>query len=1241
MIFNFNEPYNRENWIDLLRTKLLPNDFQTKIENVKGSINCKLDRFDKVTFLGESKSLNLAVYEITHKSESDPRVSLSKIAFRMLANFSKRRALIFFVPENNVDYRLSLITIDLELKGKKIQKLYSNPRRYSFLLGAEAKLGTIHDKLLNSKAIEHIKRVDDFSDLKERFSVESVSKQFFKEYKELHEKIKKTFNGIPNFNIVAAKHIDSNFIELFSRKLLGQIVFIYFLQRKKWLGGNPSNKKWDDGKKDFLRWAFKYCEQNDLNFFDSFLEKLFYSGFNEKEDSFEFNKIFIKVPFLNGGLFEKFYKSNETLILHPSNSLFSNNDETGILDIFDKYNFTIDENTFFEQEVAVDPEMLGKVFENLLPENLRKGKGTYYTPREIVSYMTRESLINFLKTKLETKNNDNRLDEKIRRLFDYKDFYISKKESEEYGKEFEKQFYEMLDIVEEVNKYLTEIKIVDPAVGSGAFPMGILLEIVSLREYIEREFLNNNKISSYELKKETIQNSIYGVDIDPGAVEIAKLRFWLSLVVDAEKPEPLPNLDYKIMQGNSLIESFAGIDIGKNKEYKQKAIIDQISNVQAELNKVNAEITKKQAEVLEAYRVKNPLAKKMMEDMNLQHKEKKKIEKKLNKLNQEIEVEEYDRTEVEIINKIHDKQNELYTETDKRKKEELREEIENLIVELFDEKLNFIKEKQATILKLIDKKLVGIINLEERKRIEQNERKKYKVLKFDIQKAEHELHKYTKKDKIRPFFPWHLYFADVFKENGGFDIVIGNPPYLRVQGIDKELSKEYKIIFKSSIGSYDLYVLFVEKGLSLLSKKGILNYIIPHKWMNSNFGKGLREFSKDNIFRFISFGAYQVFNASTYTSLVWFKNFKNTILCYTILDRDLNTNQELENYLSYLNNDLSFNIKNSCLTSNSWILTDKKTYKILEKLKLQPLRVYDVFEKIFQGIATSKDSVYFLFDCIDFGSTIKGFSKELNKFIIIERELVKPLLKGDDVHRYEKLITNKYVIFPYKFLIEKNKEKSVIYTENEIKVQFPFGYKYLIECKDVLQNRENGRLRNDNFWYKYIYPKNQLYFKQPKLIAPDISLGGNFAIDFEGRFYSTTTLYGYLKKKSSKDSYQYLAAIMNSKLLWWFLINTGTTLANGYFRFKPDYLETFPISKISDEHQQYFIKLVDQILIDKKASKDTQILEDKIDLMVYKLYELSYEEVKIVDPEVDKVLASVVLNKKDFEQMNVDELSKT
>jgi len=777
---DFTKAYNRAEWIEFLQTRFLPDDFKLfEEENIKTEHSFKY--INNVNLLGESESLGLKVYEIHHTSAYDPRISLTRESFKLMNSYGEGKSLAIFTSPNDEQYRLSLITIDLSIEEDKIKKIFSNPRRFSFLLGSDAKLGTVYDKLLEAKTVSETKRINDFNDLKERFSVESVSKQFFKEYKELYEKTVNVFRAIQNFNIVASKNTEleyDDFLDIFSRKLLGQIVFIYFLQRKRWLGGNPSLSEWDDGKTDFLRWAFKHCERNDLNFFEKFLEKLFYCGFNEKGDSFEFDGMYIKVPFLNGGLFERFYSSDESLILTPTNNLFSNKEGTGILDVFEKYNFTIDENTFFEQDVAVDPEMLGKVFENLLPENLRKGQGAFYTPREIVSYMTRESLINFLIEKIERGEGDKKTDQTIRRLFEYKDYYISKRESEDYGKEFEKQFFEVVDIVEDVNEALKDIKIVDPAVGSGAFPMGILLEIVSLRYYIEKEFLDSMNVTNYNLKKAIIQNSIYGVDIDPGAVEIAKLRFWLSLVVDAEKPEPLPNLDYKIMQGNSLVEKFAGIDI---KDFNRKGTVE-------------------------------------FEGFNKEH---------------------------TLASKLHDVLTKYYSITDNNEREKLREEIESYIINIYHAKVEKEKEEYYFSYNEMMKKANSIPNNEQRKiYIESEEKRLKKLYDIDFTTQDKVLHDFTKKDKIRPFFPWHLYFADVF-DGGGFDIVIGNPPYVCTKGTT---STDKQNLLEEFDFADDLYSHFYFKGLSILTpESGFLSYISSKTFWTIQTKKNLRELFLQHI----------------------------------------------------------------------------------------------------------------------------------------------------------------------------------------------------------------------------------------------------------------------------------------------------------------------------------------------------------------------------------------------------------
>ena len=522
----------------------------------------------------------------------------------------------------------------------------------------------------------------------------------------------------------------------------------------------------------------------------------------------------------------------------------------------------------------------------------------------------------------------------------------------------------------------------------------------------------------------------------------------------------------------------------------------------------------------------------------------------------------------------------------------------------FHENKNQLKEKISYILKVIfnpiSKKYSNQLTTEDSKKDVYNSFKAK-----DISNILKDLSTKGFSDKL---FLYKLFFREVRKE-GGFNIIIGNPPYLRVQGIDKEVSTQYKKEFKSATGSYDLYVLFVEKGLSLLAENGVLNYIMPHKWINSSFGKGLREISSDKVSKFISFGAYQVFNASTYTSLVWFKNAKVETLEYVESDRDLLDNKALEKYLFGLKGDDYTKIKNNELSSDSWIFTDKQTYEILEKLKKQPLRVSDVFEKIFQGIATSKDSVYFLKDCRYENDLVIGFSDELEKEIQIEKGLVKPLLKGGDVHRYEKLQSDKVVIFPYAL----KDEKATLYTEEEIKEKFPNGYAYLKACEDILRGREKGRFDIDGAWFQFGRKQGVIQNKE-KLIQPDISLGGNYAYDNKGEYYSTATLYGYIKYSHIKESYKFYMAILNSKLFWWFLKNTGTTLTNNYFRFKTNYINPFPLPKIENsEDTKPFEILVDYIMLLKTLDEpineyvpNSHIInefEEVLDAMVYELYE--------------------------------------
>ncbi len=1294
----FNQKYNRGDYLEFLQNYLLPNDFQIKEEIVTNELSFTPNKIIEVTYLGKSDKLGITVYEMKHESENDPRVTLSREAFKIMANFSKRKALVFFVSENADNYRFSLITIDLKLEGKKITKLFSNPRRYSFLLGEEAKIGTLFDKLLESKNVENTKRITDFEDILNRFSVESVSKKFFTEYKRLFEEIKEVFGKIPTLQILLSKNENLN-IDIFARKLLGQIVFIYFMQRKKWLGGNPQNKNWNDGKSNFLRWAFDYCLKNDLNFYEKFLESLFYKGLNEKNESFEFNGMFIKVPYLNGGLFEKFYEKDETLVIYPPNELFSNG-ENGILDIFDRYNFTIDENTFFEQDVAIDPEMLGKVFENLLDENLRKGKGAFYTPREIVSYMTRESLKNYLKISLQTSectdgkspseylddstfgkaNTHSEVSQKIDHLFEYKDLYIENTKSEmaEYGKKFESQFYEMLDIVEEVNDKLKKIKTVDPAIGSGAFSIGLLHEIVSLRQYIEDQFLSN-RISNYTLKKETIQNNIYGVDIDNGAVEIAKLRFWLSLVVDADIPEPLPNLDYKIMQGNSLIESFGGININQvhTKYNNLRNEKNRFEKLNIELEEEIKTIQKKFFEELSNTNKKNQ---ELLDKSKKLDREIKKNKKELLKIAGKLETNSTIMEE-KIIEHLHFLQEELYNCSDKEQKVELRDEVEETIVKIFHSKIEQEKsdyfEAETRIITNANKFSTN----EQRTIYIEKERKELKKkFNFDYLALEVQLHEFTKKDKIRPFFPWHLYFADVFKDNDGFDIVIGNPPYIQLQKFSgQQIQKDYEAQkFESFAKTGDIYGLFYEKGNMLLKENGILTFITSNKWMRANYGKKLRKYFAENTqpIQLIDFGGYKVFESATVdTNILIFKkstptlnvgNKKNDLqnLCTSALDvgdkkndlqshctstldvgkrkNDLQSHCTSTLYVDKRKNDLQSRctactiregfaretdiakyvkengIELSNLSEESWIISTKEEFAIKQKIEKigTPLKDWDI--SINYGIKTGFNEAFI----------ISGAKKdELIAKDPKSAEIIKPILRGRDIKRYKAEFADLWLIATH----NGYKDKS----GNRVKRIDIEKYPAVKEHLDNYWNKIFKRYDKGATPYNL---RNCAYyeeFEKDKIVWAETGQELKFWIDKNCFFLDKTTF--LLRGKNLN----YLLGLLNSKAIDWMLrtqISAG--LGKSGLQLAKIYVERIPLPKISKENQKPFENLVDKILQKKEQHENTTHLENQIDLMVYKLYDLTYEEVKIVDADFDKVLAEFGLNKDRYEKMSVEELGK-
>lgn len=523
----------------------------------------------------------------------------------------KDAALVAFVSSNYDNWRFSLVKMDYTYEeaenGKiKVKQEFTPARRWSFLVGKNEKSHTAQSRLI--PIMQDDKHDPTLDDLEEGFDIEPVTDEFFSKYRDLFIRTKEELDKVVSSNVKVRDDFKSKSVNTvdFAKKLLGQIVFLYFLQKKGWFGVERDSD-WGTGSKKFLRELFEGRHGEYECFFNDILEPLFFEALriDRSHDDNYYSRFNCKIPFLNGGLFDPIgnYDWVHTDIEIP-NDLFSNTRKTkegdmgnGIFDVFDRYNFTVEEAEPLEKEVAIDPELLGKTYEkfNAIREDnfdkykdtLKNGKkgaeskfnkqyGVYYTPRDIVHYMCQESLMNYLETQL----NDSVSKEDLETLIHHSEKVVENEARvNKAGRETDRYFFKMPDSIrksaKKIDEKLQEIKICDPAVGSGAFPVGMMSEIVKARLFfsesglLAKTYINPRgesvERSQYQFKRDCIENSLYGVDIDPGAVEIARLRLWLSLVVDEDdirQIRPLPNLDFKIVCGNSLL----GLEsVGRNK----------------------------------------------------------------------------------------------------------------------------------------------------------------------------------------------------------------------------------------------------------------------------------------------------------------------------------------------------------------------------------------------------------------------------------------------------------------------------------------------------------------------------------------------------------------------------------------------------------------------------------------------------------------------------------------------------
>ncbi|MDK2977350.1 MAG: hypothetical protein PWP52_45 [Bacteroidales bacterium] len=928
------------------------------------------------------------------------------------------------------------------------------------------------------------------------------------------------------------------------------------------------------------------------------LEPLFYEALSTQRDDY-YSPFDCKIPFLNGGLFEPIGGYNwKEINLKLDNGIFEK-----IFNVFDKYNFTIKEDEPLDKEVAIDPEMLGKVFENLLEIKDRKSKGAFYTPREIVHYMCQQSLINYLETNTDIPREDIEkfiylsgfsTSEYQRKLIELEKINEQmKKFNNVLSKGYRKLLNEriklikninfpksILDNIEKVDELLRCVKIADPAVGSGAFPVGIMNEIVKARSILTPFLIAKNSAKMedrtlYKLKWETIQNCLYGVDIDSSAVEITKLRFWLSLVVDEDSLNnirALPNLDHKIMCGNSLLDEFEGIKLFDDSilEIPEEEDKEPEELKKLKIERENLEKTAKELMLKQKWKELEPVSKKLNElyeyIKKLENQYKKSKNKNLNDLQSQITLSDAinirRKKSQEKLAELKKLYKEYFNARAKRDKNEYKEKIEKLEWELIEETLIESGNEDA------------------------------------LEKL-----KQYKKSRSKPFFLWKLYFSDVFRrENPGFDIVIGNPPYVRQEKI-KELKPALERNYKTYTGVADLYVYFYELGYNILRDEGVLAYITSNKWMRANYGEKLRKFFKENtsIKEIIDFGGEKVFETATVDTniLIFKKGYKKDNLMSAV---DFT---KIKNYNGFIDGIKSnrFKIPQSDLKENSFNLSPPEELNLKKKIEKIgiPLKDWDI--KINYGIKTGFNDAFI----------IDGKTKdELIKKDPKNKEIIKPILRGRDIKRYGYEFADLWLIFvPWHFPLHNNSSISGASEEAEkaFKEQYPDIYNHLLKYKEKLSKRNKAETGKRYEWYALQRCAASYYkeFEKEKIIYPEFSSSSCFYFD-NGKYYTSDTAWFIV------GGSKYLMVLLNSKVIWFYLENMVSQLGSKALRMKKIYLEKLPIPKIPEDQQIPFIEKADKMIeLNKKfINKKNEFLKSlnltKITKKLETFYNLSYEE---------------------------------
>ena len=1096
-------------------------DFSDVKEELQRRGIAKMQDFGSI-LLDDGYQLKLLDVTVLEKVDlSRNRISIQKIIRQYLGELEC--ALMFFhydEPPNRL-WRLSYVATGITKKED------TSAKRYTYVLGKGCPTRTAVMRWVELAKKERIR----LSDITNAFSVEALNKEFFQEYKSFYEdfvqyitgkRYIKEGNGYANKPIAGAvseKIIFRQFLEKsegdeeraskkvrdYVKKMMGRLIFIQFLQKKGWLGS--SKDSWQDGDKEYLQHLFEKCENEERKerFLSEVLHPFFFGMLNNKEEArerifkehgwdAELLTLFGKVPFLNGGLFkeededkisidfpsyffsnkEKVEKERRFIDVKGKSSLTGKGEDLpypynaccGLFDFFSHYNFTIDEGEREEKEIGIDPEMFGKIFENLLEDN--KDKGAFYTPKEIVKFMCQKSLENYL----------------VQKGFDEMsvEAFIEKGDAS-WIKEKEK-----------VLQALKDVKICDPAIGSGAFPMGMLNEIFNCRMHLEgegnmsRDFYScvkeddfsekRKELSRSKIKKEIILNNIYGVDIEKGACDIARLRFWLSIIVDEQEPIPLPNLDYKIMVGNSLLESFEGIRM----DNILKGAVNDLCKDEWEL---------------------------------------------------------FSSTE-NTVEELQKAINDYYEPKTDNSKSKIRTHISHLVYTLILERGHSLKNDK-------------LLELKEE----------------DIDSNPH-------------FFLFHVWFSEVFNAaNGGFDIIIGNPPYIQLQKNEGMLSSNYKKAnFETFSKTGDIYCLFYERAHALLKNGGFLSFITSNKWMRAGYGESLRGFfaRKTNPTHLIDFSGVKVFETATVdVNILFFEKAKNEGRTFCL---EVDKNEGVKQLEKLKRKDYSL-MDFSLIKENMWVFLSPIQMRIKSKVEAAgvPLKDWDI--QINYGIKTGCNEAFIISE--EKRDEILSSCKTQDERERTEK-LLQPILRGRDIKRYGYNDPKLYLINAHNGI--KGKVKRINIEE------YPQVKKHLDCYFDVLQKRSDQgdtpyNLRDCSYMGD---------FHKPKIVYSEIVKMPQFYLDKSEHFMIEATSF-----IMTGEHLDYLIHLLNSKIVSYIFkrFYSGGGLGKKAFRYKKAFLTNLPIPKYDDSYQKLFS------------------CSEKIEEDIAMLYGLDKEEIEFINREMD------------------------